>query len=210
MLSYTLCCPFREMSSCCHASWVSPFRETSSCCHTRWAAILISHALQPGGHDIKNEESAQGDVVIWHLPVRILRDVSICGCSSPLTFMSAWLSRFGAPACVSRPLPALMCSTGSIRSLSCCPSRGVPSHRAALPLLGRARAMPRVFRRRLALWQPVRMGGVSAYICLYDIKLYRDKTFPLQDHRWRVVVDNLYLDHSDTATYHLQLLCGTV
>ena len=187
-----------------------PFREMSLCCHTRWAAILTSHALQPGGHDIKHEESAQGDVVVWHLPVRILRDVSICGCSSPLTFMSAWLSRFGAPACVSRPLPALMCSTGSIRSLSCCPSRGLPSHRAALPLLGRARAMPRVFRRRLALWQPVRMGGVSAYICLYDIKLYRDKTFPLQDHRWRVVVDNLYLDHSDTATYHLQLLCGTV
>ena len=166
--------------------------------------------IAAGGHDIKHEESAQDDVVIWHLPVRILRDVSICGCSSPLTFMSAWLSRFGATACVSRPLPALMCSTGSIRSLSCCPSRGVPSHRDALLLLGRARAMPRVFRRRLALWQPVRMGGVSAYICLYDIKLYRDKTFPLQDHRWRVVVDNLYLNHSDTATYHLQLLCGTV
>ena len=137
MLSYTPGCPFREMLL------------MLSCklgCNPDFPCIAA------GGHDIKHEASAQDDVVIWHLPVRILRDVSICGCSSPLTFMSAWLSRFGATACVSRPLPALMCSTGSIRSLSCCPSRGVPSHRAALPLLGRARAMPRVFRRRLALW----------------------------------------------------------
>ena len=75
MLSYTPGCPFRETSSCCYTRQAAhserrphaviqaglyPCRETSSCCHTRWAAILISHAWQPGGHDIKNEESAQG------------------------------------------------------------------------------------------------------------------------------------------------------
>ena len=75
MLSYKQGFPFREISSCCHTRWALPMQRDSLMLSYKLGfpiqrdSLMLSYTLgcnpdfpciAAGGHDIKNEESAQG------------------------------------------------------------------------------------------------------------------------------------------------------
>ena len=60
MLSYKQGFPFREISSCCHTRWALPIQRDVLMLSCKLGCNPDFPCIAAGGHDIKNEESAQG------------------------------------------------------------------------------------------------------------------------------------------------------